>query len=124
MKAVSFSALAVVMVAFAGAGRAQDDNAKKIVGTWEVTKTSGDLAVGTLLEFTNTKEKKINAIIKDPMGDVKLQGTYSIEKDKLTLKMSINNETIEETLTIKRLTEETLEVEDKDKKVDVFKKKK
>ncbi len=106
MKAVSFSALAVALVAFAGTSRAEDDNTKKIVGTWEVTKTSGDLPVGTLLEFTNTKEKKINAILKDSSGDLKLQGTYTIEKDKLTLKVSINNEMIEETLTIKRLTEE------------------
>jgi uncharacterized protein (TIGR03066 family) len=58
------------------------------------------------------------------MGDFKLQGTYSTEKDKLTVKVSINSDTVEEALTIKRLTDETLEIEDSAKKVNVFRKKK
>ena len=56
--------------------------------------------------------------------EVKLDGTYKVEKDKLTVKIKIGDQNIEETATIKKLTDDALEIEDKDKKVDVFKKKK
>ena len=51
-------------------------------------------------------------------------GTYKVEKDKLTVKIKLGEQNIEETATIKKLTDDALETEDKDKKVDVFKKKK
>ncbi|HEV3387182.1 MAG TPA: hypothetical protein VG097_20350 [Gemmata sp.] len=122
MKGPCVAAMAVAMFAFAGAGHAQDDNTKKIIATWELTKSGGDLLVGTMIEFA--KEPKLNITIKDAMGDFKLEGTYKVEKDKLTVKVTISNEMIEETFTIKKLTDDILEVEDKDKKVNAFKKKK
>jgi uncharacterized protein (TIGR03066 family) len=126
MKALGVVVLGAGLVAFAGIGRAQDDNAKKIVGIWETTKASGDLPAGTLIEFTSGKEKDLKLIvsIKDSTGVTKLEGTYTIAKDKLPVKVSIGGETIEETFTIKRLSDEALELEDKDKKVTAFKKKK
>jgi uncharacterized protein (TIGR03066 family) len=122
MRGPCVAAMAAVMFAFAGTGNAQDDNNKKIIATWELTKSGGDLAVGSLIEFA--KEPKLNITIKDTMGDFKLEGTYKVEKDKLTVKVTISNEMIEETFTIKKLTDDILEVEDKDKKVNAFKKKK
>lgn len=122
MRAVSVTVLAVMVVAMAGTARAQDDYAKKIVGMWEATKSaSGDLPAGTIIEFT--KDFKIAAVIKQSDGDVKIEGTYKIEKDKIPFKVKIGETTIEDTATIKKLTDDALELEDKDKKIDVFKRK-
>jgi len=122
MKSVFAGLLGVVLVVFAGTAQGQDDNAKKIVGAWEVTKSGGDLPAGTTIEFT--KDGKLNAVIKADGMEVKLDGTYKVEKDKLIVKIKLGDQNIEETATIKKLTDDALEIEDKDKKVDVFKKKK
>lgn len=122
MKAVFTGLLGVVLVVCAGTAQGQDDNAKKIVGMWEITKAGGDLPAGSTLEFT--KDGKLNAVIKAEGMEVKLDGTYKVEKDKLTVKIKVADQNIEETATIKKLTDDALEIEDKDKKVDVFKKKK
>jgi len=122
MKSVFAALLGVVMVVFAGTAQGQDDNAKKIVGVWEITKAGGDLPAGTTIEFT--KDGKLNANLKVEGMEVKLDGTYKVEKDKLTVKIKVADQNIEETATIKKLTDDALEIEDKDKKVDVFKKKK
>jgi uncharacterized protein (TIGR03066 family) len=122
MKALSAAVLGVAIVAFAGTARAQDDYAKKIVGNWELTKAGSDLPVGTLVEFT--KDLKLNATIKDGK-DEKITGTYTIEKDKITVKVTYMGQMLDaKTATIKKLTDDALEIEDEDKKVDVFKKKK
>jgi uncharacterized protein (TIGR03066 family) len=113
--------LVAATVTFAGTVRAEDDNAKKIVGIWELTKSGGDLPVGSTLEFT--KDGKLTAVVKSPDVE-KLEGTFKIEKDQLTVKVKIGDSTLEETATIKKLTDDELEIEDKDKKVDIFKKKK
>jgi len=122
MKALCLAVLGGLMVVCAGTARAQDDNAKKIVGMWELTKSGGDLPVGTVIEFT--KDLKLNATIKGDDGNTKLDGTYTIAKDKLTVKVNLNGQMLEESATIKKLTDDALEIEDKDKKVDVLKKKK
>jgi uncharacterized protein (TIGR03066 family) len=122
MKALSVAVLGVMMAVFAGSARAEDDNAKKIVGTWELTKAGSDLPVGTTVEFT--KDLKLTAIIKDGK-DEKVTGTYKIDKDKISVKVTVNGQMLEEkTATIKKLTDDALEIEDDDKKIDVFKKKK
>jgi uncharacterized protein (TIGR03066 family) len=122
MKAVFAALLGVAVVVFAGTAQAQDENAKKIVGVWEVAKAGGDLPVGSTIEFT--KDGKLVAVVKAEGMEVKLDGTYKVEKDKLTVKVKIGDQNLEETATIKKLTDDALEIEDKDKKVDVFKKKK
>ncbi len=122
MKVVSAAALSVVLVAFAGTAKAQDDNAKKLIGVWVVDKASGDLPAGSSVEFT--KDGKLVAVIKAEGKEIKFEGTYKLEKDKLNVELKVESETIKETVTIKKLTDDALELEDKDKKVDTFKKKK
>jgi uncharacterized protein (TIGR03066 family) len=122
MKAVLAGLLGVVMVGFATMAQAQDDNAKKIVGVWEVAKAGGDLPAGSTIEFT--KDGMLKAVVKVEGMEVKLDGTYKVEKEKLTVKIKVADQNIEEVATIKKLTDDALEIEDKDKKVDVFKKKK
>ena len=122
MKSVLAGLLGVVMVAFATNAQAQDDNAKKIVGVWEVAKAGGDLPAGSTIEFT--KDGMLKAVVKVEGMEVKLDGTYTVAKEKLTVKIKVADQNIEEVATIKKLTDDALEIEDKDKKVDVFKKKK
>jgi hypothetical protein len=47
-----------------------------------------------------------------------------VEKEKLSVKLKVEEQTVEDTATIKKLTDDTLEIEDDQKKVDTFKKKK
>jgi uncharacterized protein (TIGR03066 family) len=120
MKRLFAVALGVLVFGLAAGADDKDDNAKKIVGTWEVTKSGSDLPAGSTVEFT--KDGKLNVVIKDN-DTVKLDGTYKVEKDKLTVKLKAGDQTIEETVTIQKLTDKELELKDKDNKVDVMKKK-
>lgn len=121
MKTVSALVLGVLVFGFAGSVKAQDDNAKKIVGIWVLDKSSGDLPVGTAVEFT--KDGKLSATVKIETMEIKIDGTYKIEKDKLTVKLKAGEMSIEETATITKLTDDALELKDKDGKLDSFKKK-
>ncbi|HVL12549.1 MAG TPA: TIGR03066 family protein [Gemmata sp.] len=118
MKTLSAAILGVCVVVFAGAAAAQDDNAKKILGAWEVAKMTGDLPVGAVVDFQ--KDGKMAVILKEDGKEMKLAGTYKLEKDKLNVTLMIGEEKHEEALTIKKLTDDALELEDKDKKVETF----
>ena len=75
MKSICFSLLAVAIVVFCGSAHAQDDNAKKIVGIWELTKAGDDLPVGTIVEFT--KDMKLAASFNtwSASGSINLRGS-------------------------------------------------
>ncbi|MBA4063700.1 MAG: hypothetical protein C0501_08305 [Isosphaera sp.] len=120
MKTLSAAALAVLVAA--AAGTAAPEDAKKLVGVWELTKSGGDLPVGATVEFT--KDGKLNVAVKADGQEMKFDGTYTLKDDKLTVKLKVGDTSIEETATVKKLTDDALEIEDKDKKIDVFKKKK
>ncbi len=121
MKVVCAAALSIVMVAFAGNVKAEEKAAKNIVGVWTLTKAGGNLPEGSTVEFT--KDGKLVVVVKADK-EIKLEGTYKLEKDKLSVKIKVGDETKEETMTVKKLTDTTLETEDKDKKADTFTKKK
>lgn len=123
MKRLFAVALGLAVLGLAGTAGAQDkkdDNAAKIVGKWEVTKSGSDLPAGSTIEFT--KDGRMTAVVKADGQELKLDGTYKVEKEKLTVKLKLGDQEMEEAVTIKKLTDDALEVEDKDKKVDVFKK--
>jgi uncharacterized protein (TIGR03066 family) len=124
MKQLSALVFGIVALGLAGTAGAQDkdDNAKNIVGKWEITKAGGGAPAGTLIEFT--KDGKLNVAVKIDDKEEKVSGTYKVDKDKINVKLSFGTESIEETLTIKKLAGDDLEWEDKDKKVDVLKRKK
>jgi uncharacterized protein (TIGR03066 family) len=121
MRSLCVAALGAVMIVCAGTARAQDDNAKKIVGAWEVTKSANDLPIGTIVEF---KDGKLRVAMKMNGADITYEGTYNVEKDQLTIKMKIGDQDLNATSTIKKLSDDALEIEDKDKKIDILKKKK
>ncbi len=121
MRTLSALGLAAMIVVVGGPVQAQDDHAKKIVGKWVVDK-SEDLPDGATVEFT--KDGKLTVVAKADGKELKLEGTYKIEKDKITTKITFNGKAIEDTDDIIKLTDEVLELRDKDKKVTTFKKKK
>lgn len=122
MKTLSAFGLAVLLAVVCEARAADDDNAKKIVGSWVVEKTETPGLVGAVAEFT--KDGKLILTAKGKDKDIKIEGTYKVEKDKLTTKLTLGDKTIEDTDTITKLTDEVLELTDKDKKVTTLKKKK
>jgi len=98
------------------------DEAKSLVGKWEITKSSGDAPEGTLVEFTAGGEVKV--IVKIDNQELKIEGKYTFAKDKLVLELKANDKEVKEELTVKKLTSDDLELEDKTNRVDVLKKKK
>ena len=116
----AISAFGLVLMGVAVRPVAAEDEAKKIVGTWEVTK-SDHVPVGTTAEFT--KDGKLTVVIKADK-EVKLAGTYKIEKGTLVYKLTADGKEVEETDDIIKLTDDALELRDKDKKSTAFKKKK
>ena len=123
MRTLCTALLGVCVVVFAGIARADDDdNAKKLLGVWVIDKSGSMLPEGSTAEFL--KEGKLKVVLKDKTGDMNFSGTYKLAKDKLTTVVKFMDKDIEDILTIKKLTDEVLEVEDKDGTVDTFKKKK
>lgn len=114
----------VTLVIFAGVASADTKiDAAKIVGKWEITKTTGDAPKGAIIEFK--KDNKIAISIELNGKKVDLEGTYKVDGDKLSVKISfMGMESPEETDTIKSLSDEELVTVDKEKKETTFKKKK
>jgi uncharacterized protein (TIGR03066 family) len=127
MKAVCALAVGVLAVLVAGTGVAQDkkddakDYAKKIVGKWEITKAGNPMGAqaGSVLEYQ--KDGKLKATIKAGDRDFPITGTYKVDGDKVTNKFEVMGQEVEETLTITKLTDDALELKDKDGGVDVCK---
>jgi uncharacterized protein (TIGR03066 family) len=122
MKSLFAFALGVVILVPVGRCAAAEDPAKQIVGKWEITKSEEKALVGATVEFT--KDGKFSAKVKIDDKDVTLEGTYKVEGNKLTTKMKIEDEVKEDTDTITKLTDDLLELTDKDKKVTELKRKK
>ena len=99
----------------------QEGNATKLVGKWEVTKSDGNVPIGSTVEFT--KDGKFSVAISANGMELKIEGTYKVEKDQLLTEAKINDQKVEDTDVIKKLTADALELEGKDKSITVLKKK-
>ena len=122
MNALKLLGMAAV-VALAGSARAEDkpDYAKLIVGKWEVTKAEKDtVPEGTLIEFTKDGKMKIAA--KKGDEDLKIEGTYKVEKDTFTMTLKVGDQERTQTITIAKITEKEMATKDKDGKVVELKK--
>jgi uncharacterized protein (TIGR03066 family) len=115
------SVLGLVAIARAD-DKKTDDFPKLIIAKWEITKAGGQAQVGTLIDFAKDKSFAMDLKVNDMTE--KVTGTYGLEKDKLTIKFKFNGMDIDEVLTIKKLTDDDMELEDKAGGVDVLKKKK
>jgi uncharacterized protein (TIGR03066 family) len=126
MKILATAIACSLMLTLAGLSFAADTkedvktNKDKLVGVWEVTK--GETApVGATVEFT--KDGKMIVIIKDGDKTVKLDGTYTVEKDSITSVLKEEDKEHKETVKIKKLTDKELVVEEEKGKTIEFKKK-
>ena len=84
------------------------NTAAKLLGKWEVTKAPEANLVGAIITFE--KEGKMTAVIKQDGQEQKLDGTYKVEKDVLTVEVAGNTHTH----AIKKVTADTLELEVKE----------
>ena len=118
-----------VTIVFVGAAGADDKDQKfdaaKFVGRWDLTKSADEVAPkSAVVEFT--KDNKVMIAGVDIGGkEFKVDGTYKVDGDKLTVKLKAPGvEETEDTDTIKTLTDDTIVLIDKKGKETEFKKKK
>ena len=113
------SALAVV-VAFGGAFAVEEKkeekkvDAAKLVGKWEITKTSeaGGAPKGTIIEFT--KDGKVIGTVEIDGTKMDFKGTYKVDGEKLKLEVEVGGMSHSNEDTIKSLTAEKLVLLDKE----------
>jgi uncharacterized protein (TIGR03066 family) len=120
MKPLCAAVLGVVVLALAGSARA--DDAPKLLGKWEVTKSGGDTPVGSIVEFA--KDGKMTANVTLDGKALKFTGTYKLDGAKLKVNLMHNEQKVDYELTLKFNGDDELNLEDPDKKVDTLKKKK
>jgi len=121
--------IGIAVLVLAGAALAADDkkekdkdkkeaiDGKKLIGKWEPEKPKkGELAS---IEFTATG--KLIAVADVGGKDAKAEGTYKLDGDKLTFEITFMGETVKETITITKLTDDELEGRDKEGKAEAFK---
>jgi uncharacterized protein (TIGR03066 family) len=98
---------------------AQEGTAKKLVGSWIVTK--GNAPPNAVLTFT--KDGKM-ALTADLQGkELRLEGTYTLKDNEITSRLNFAGKEMVEVHKIKKLTETELHTEDEKGAVDEFKKK-
>jgi uncharacterized protein (TIGR03066 family) len=125
MKTLSAFVVGLAMLGLVGLARAdekkkddtqkKDDAVAKLMGTWEITKNTGGIPEGTLIEFA-----KDGKLVMTATDGTKVDGTYKVEKDKLLTTIG----GAEDTDTIEKLTADAVELKNKDGVVTVMKKKK
>jgi len=123
MSALKWLAVGAV-VCLAGGGARAADNAKMLVGTWEITKPAeggAGLPKGSLVEFS--KDGKIKVTRKGDT-DMVMEGTYKLDGDTFTATMKVGEEERTQTITIVKLTDTELHVKNKDGKMSELTKKK
>ncbi len=114
MKLLRFALAAVVTACLCG-GASAADNKKLIVGKWEVTKADeGTVPPGTMIEFTADGKLKIKGEVNGEKIDI--SGTYTVDGDSFTFKISFNGQEESKKITIKKLDEKEFETTDPDNK--------
>jgi len=90
-------------------------DAAKLVGTWEITKSPGDLPKGSMVTFEKDGKLKVSIDFNGKKLDI--EGTYKVDGDKLnvTVKGPDGKEETD-TDTIKSLDDKKLVIVDKDGK--------
>jgi uncharacterized protein (TIGR03066 family) len=122
MSALKWLAVGAV-VCLVGGGATAADNAKMIVGQWEITKPAdGGLPKGSVVEFT--KDGKIKVTAKKGDAETTMEGTYKLDGDMFTATTKVKEEERTQTLTIVKLTDTELHVKNKDGKMSELTKKK
>jgi uncharacterized protein (TIGR03066 family) len=115
--------LSVVFAAVGALAQAgQTDTEKKLVGSWEITK-SDSLPKGAkgIVEFT--KDGKLNLSMSFNDKVFKISGTYKVKDKTITTTLDFGGKSKTETITVKKLTDTELIIEDEKGKTDEYKRK-
>ncbi len=109
-----------IVLALACGATAADEkiDGKKLVGKWEPKEAKKGEAM--VMEFT--KDGKITVVGDMGGKEVKIEGTYKLDGDKLSFVLKFMDIEIKETVTITKLTDTEMEGKDKDGKAEGFKK--
>ncbi|HXD88511.1 MAG TPA: TIGR03066 family protein [Urbifossiella sp.] len=100
----------VLLLALASAAAAEEKiDAKKLLGKWERKDSKKETAF--IVEFA-----KDGKLIVTSGKDFKTDGTYKLDKDKLTIQLKIGENEVKDTVTITKLTDTELEYESGSKK--------
>ena len=95
--------------------------ADKIVGKWNLVKSSNGLAEGTKCVVELTKDGKMTITMTIGVGTSLYEGTYKFDKDKIDYEVSLGGIKKAEILTIKTIADDELVVTDPDGIVEEFK---
>ncbi len=95
--------------------------ADKIVGKWNLVKSSNGLAEGTKCVVELTKDGKMTITMTIGVGTSLYEGTYKFDKDKIDYEVSLGGIKKAEILTIKTIADDELAVTDPDGIVEEFK---
>jgi uncharacterized protein (TIGR03066 family) len=110
--------LALLLPAALAADDKKDDKVAKLLGTWEITNTVNRGGTNSF-----NKDGKLVLAQKNSEGtELKFGGTYKVEGDKLVYDVNIINEHLSRTETIKKLTDNELDLVNRDGEVTSFKK--
>jgi uncharacterized protein (TIGR03066 family) len=127
LRAVLVGCFVFGLIASPSLGRGEDkkaSNKEKIIGTWELVKTTarGGAPPGTIVEFT--KDGKLKITVTEGGMKLNLEGTYSVEGDTLKTAMKTSDgKEATDTDTIIKLTDKELFLKDtKDQKTELKKK--
>jgi uncharacterized protein (TIGR03066 family) len=109
---LSFAALAVCLLGLAAqADEKKTDYAKMVVGKWEITKSFNEgPPVGAHAEMT--KDGKLHVQFKMGDDEVKIEGTYKVEGDKVSYVMKAGTDEHKATFTIKKISKTEMTTED------------
>jgi uncharacterized protein (TIGR03066 family) len=110
---------AALVLAMACGATAADDkiDAKKLVGTWEPKEAKK----GEDMRMEFTRDGKLILSASASGSQLKAEGTYKLDGNKLSFKMKLGGETVEDTVTITKLTDDELEGKGSDGKLDAYK---
>src|SRR5262245_57429580 len=93
-------------------------DAKKLLGKWESNPPKKGESI--VIEFAANGKMSMSGDVKGK--ELKVEGTYKLEGDKLSLELRHMGETISATITLTKLTDDELEGENAKGKSEAFKK--
>jgi uncharacterized protein (TIGR03066 family) len=122
MRALGLAAAVLLVCGLSIRAEEKADNAKKLVGEWEVVRIEGDpLPVGSVIIFT--KEGKMKVTIKKDGEERTFGATYKVDGDKLSV--LLEGRTSPDSLLIKKVSADALVIsDDKGRATMEFKRKK
>jgi uncharacterized protein (TIGR03066 family) len=124
MNTLRMLAVGAIVCLVGASVRAEDkvDYKKLIVGKWEISKAEeGTVPIGTIVEFT--KDGKFIVTGKKDGEDLKIEGTYTVEKNTFTFKAKIGEEERSQTIEITKISEKEMSTKNSEGKVVECKKK-